>query len=104
MTHRRDVLRAGVPRAGVRRRILLRQRSVPNATGGGYRDQIRTGMFVYDGRGSLVGQIDVPERPVQLLFGGADRRTLFILTHHAVYAVTTRAAGEATAWSAAGKE
>ena len=51
-------------------------------------------VFVYDGQGKLVGQIDVPERPVQLLFGGADRRTLFILTHRALYAVSTRAAGE----------
>ena len=32
-----------------------------------------------------VGRIDVPERPLQLLFGGQDRRTLFILTHHALY-------------------
>jgi len=29
----------------------------------------------------------VPERPLQLLFGSADRRTLFILTHHALYSV-----------------
>ena len=28
---------------------------------------------------------------MQILFGGADRRTLFILTHHALYSVTTRA-------------
>ena len=33
-----------------------------------------------------VGRIDVPARPLQLLFGGKDRRTLFILTHHALYA------------------
>ena len=31
--------------------------------------------------------------PVQILFGGADRRTLFILTHHTLYSVTTRGAG-----------
>ena len=36
-----------------------------------------------------IGRIDVPERPLQLLFGGADGRTLFILTHHALYAVKT---------------
>jgi sugar lactone lactonase YvrE len=51
-------------------------------------------VFVYDAVGKALGQIDVPERPVQLLFGGADRRTLFILTHRALYAVTTRAGGE----------
>ena len=32
-----------------------------------------------------VGRIDVPERPLQLIFGGADKRTLFILTHHSLY-------------------
>ena len=39
--------------------------------------------------GKQIGRIDVPERPLQLLFGGADGRTLFILTHHALYAVKT---------------
>ena len=39
-----------------------------------------------------------PERPVQILFGGPDRRTLFILTHHALYSVTTRAPGEPGPW------
>ena len=33
-----------------------------------------------------IGRIDVPERPLQLIFGGADGRTLFILTHHSLYA------------------
>jgi sugar lactone lactonase YvrE len=28
----------------------------------------------------------VPARPLQLIFGGPDKRTLFILTHHALYA------------------
>jgi sugar lactone lactonase YvrE len=43
-------------------------------------------VFVYASDGKQVGRIDVPERPLQILFGGADRRTLFILTHHALYA------------------
>ncbi|MGF7148608.1 sugar lactone lactonase YvrE [Sphingomonas zeicaulis] len=42
-------------------------------------------VFVYDPNGRQVGRIDVPERPLQILFGGADGRTLFILTHHALY-------------------
>ncbi len=46
-------------------------------------------IFVYDRNGTPVGRIDVPERPIQLLFGGPDRRTLFILAHHALYAVGT---------------
>jgi hypothetical protein len=47
-------------------------------------------IFVYDTSGAAIGRIDVPERPIQILFGGADRRTLFILTHHTLYAVGTR--------------
>jgi sugar lactone lactonase YvrE len=43
-------------------------------------------VFVYGPDGSEAGRIDVPERPLQILFGGPDRRTLFILTHHALYA------------------
>jgi hypothetical protein len=43
-------------------------------------------VFVYGPDGTEAGRIDVPERPLQILFGGPDRRTLFILTHHALYA------------------
>jgi hypothetical protein len=43
-------------------------------------------IFVYDADGKETGRIDVPERPLQILFGGPDKRTLFILTHHALYA------------------
>jgi hypothetical protein len=50
-------------------------------------------IFVYDRTGRSLGRIDVPERPIQVLFGGADRRTLFILTHHTLYAVTAKAPG-----------
>jgi len=50
-------------------------------------------IFVYDRSGKAIGRIDVPERPVQLLFGGPDRRTLFVLGHHALYAVKTKAPG-----------
>jgi hypothetical protein len=50
-------------------------------------------IFVYDRAGRNVGRIDVPERPIQLLFGGPDRRTLFILGHHTVYAVRTKSPG-----------
>jgi sugar lactone lactonase YvrE len=44
-------------------------------------------VLVYAPDGRQIGRIDVPERPIQILFGGADGRTLFILTHHALYAV-----------------
>lgn len=45
-------------------------------------------IFQYAPDGKLVGRIDVPERPLQLIFGGEDGRTLFVLTHHSLYAVT----------------
>ena len=54
-------------------------------------------VFVYDASGKEIGRIEVPERPIDVLFGGPDRRTLFILAHHTLYAVKTRAAGEAFA-------
>jgi sugar lactone lactonase YvrE len=43
-------------------------------------------VFVYAPDGREIKRIDVPERPLQLLIGGPDRHTLFILTHHALYA------------------
>jgi len=43
-------------------------------------------VFIYGADGKQSGRIDVPARPLQLIFGGADGRTLFILTHHALYA------------------
>ncbi len=50
-------------------------------------------ILVYSPDGKLLGKIDVPERPVDLVFGGADRRTLYILTHHSLYAVKMQVAG-----------
>ncbi|QXQ05398.1 SMP-30/gluconolactonase/LRE family protein [Sphingosinicellaceae bacterium] len=47
-------------------------------------------VFVYGKDGAEVGRIDVPERPLQLLFGGPARDTLYILTHHALYAWTPK--------------
>jgi hypothetical protein len=44
-------------------------------------------ILVYSPAGKQIAQIDVPERPLQLIFGGADRKTLFILAHHALFAV-----------------
>ncbi|MEK7342453.1 MAG: glycosyl hydrolase family 28-related protein [Pseudomonadota bacterium] len=42
-------------------------------------------IFIYGPDGRETGRIDVPDRPLQILFGGPDKRTLFILTHHALY-------------------
>jgi len=43
-------------------------------------------IFVYGPDGQEQGRIDVPGRPLHLLFGGADGRTLFILTHKTLFA------------------
>jgi SMP-30/Gluconolactonase/LRE-like region len=41
-------------------------------------------VYAYDGR--QIAEIDVPERPLQLIFGGPGHRMLFILAHHALFA------------------
>ena len=50
-------------------------------------------VFVYNPAGELIDTIDTPERPSQLLFGGNDGRTLFILARSSLYAVQTRYKG-----------
>jgi len=50
-------------------------------------------VFVYDPASRLIDTIEVPERPSQLLFGGSDRTTLFILARSSLYAVQTRYQG-----------
>jgi hypothetical protein len=47
-------------------------------------------IFVYNAAGKQIAEIDVPERPIDIIFGGADRRMLFILAHHALFAVELR--------------
>ena len=43
-------------------------------------------VFIYGPDAQEKARIDVPERPLQLILGGPDKRTLFILTHHSLYA------------------
>ena len=47
-------------------------------------------IFVYNPRGARIAQIDVPERPIDIVFGGEDGRTLYILAHRALYSVEIR--------------
>jgi len=47
-------------------------------------------IFVYDADGRELGRIDTPERPLQLIFGGADNEDLFILTHHSLYRLNVK--------------
>jgi sugar lactone lactonase YvrE len=44
-------------------------------------------IFVYDPAGKQIAEIDVPQRPIDIVFGGSDGRTLFILSHHALFSV-----------------
>ncbi len=44
-------------------------------------------IYVYNPAGYLINTIEVPERPLQLVFGGKDRRTLFIPARTSLYAV-----------------
>ena len=50
-------------------------------------------IFVYNPAGELIDTIRVPDRPLQLLFGGSDGKTLYIFTHTALYSVRTRYKG-----------
>jgi Pectate lyase superfamily protein/SMP-30/Gluconolactonase/LRE-like region len=47
-------------------------------------------IFVYSPAGKQLAQIDVPERPLQLIFGGPDRKTLLILARHTLFAAQVR--------------
>lgn len=50
-------------------------------------------VLVYSSEGKLLERIDVPERPIDLIFGGDDRRTLYILTRGSLYSVQTNISG-----------
>jgi sugar lactone lactonase YvrE len=50
-------------------------------------------IYVYNPSGERIGTIEVPERPSQILFGGSDRKTLFIAARSSLYAVQLRNAG-----------
>lgn len=47
-------------------------------------------IFVYNPAGAQIAEIDVPERPVDIVLGGSDHRTLFILTHHTLFEASLR--------------
>jgi hypothetical protein len=50
-------------------------------------------IFAYASTGKLIGILDVPERPHDILFGDKDRKTLYLLSDHSLYAVRVRRAG-----------
>ncbi|MGA9510586.1 MAG: glycosyl hydrolase family 28-related protein [Candidatus Sulfotelmatobacter sp.] len=50
-------------------------------------------VYVYSPAGKLIDTIEIPERPSQLLFGGSDAKTLFVLARSSLYAIQTRYKG-----------
>jgi hypothetical protein len=44
-------------------------------------------IYVYNPAGKLIDTIEIPERPIQLVFGDADRRTLFIAARTSLYSL-----------------
>jgi len=48
---------------------------------------------VFDGDGRFAGKIPIPAPPSNCTFGGADRRTLYVTTSHAVYEVRVETPG-----------
>jgi gluconolactonase len=55
------------------------------------------GVQVFAANGWLWGLIPMPERPTNLAFGGADRRTLYVTTITSLYAIAVQIPG--TRWS-----
>src|SRR5438270_12496622 len=51
-------------------------------------------IYVYNPDGSPAGEIEVPERPISIVFGGKDRRTLFILARTSLYSVAALGAAK----------
>ena len=50
-------------------------------------------IFVYSPAGELIDTIAVPERPASLVFGGPDRKTLFITARSSLYSVRVQVPG-----------
>ncbi len=47
-------------------------------------------VYVYDPSGKWIDTIDTPQRPIQIVFGGKDGRTLFVLSRDSLYSIATR--------------
>lgn len=50
-------------------------------------------IYVYDPNGNLIDTIETPRRPIQLLFGGRDRKTLFFTARDSIYSVRMKYPG-----------
>jgi sugar lactone lactonase YvrE len=47
-------------------------------------------IYVYNPSGKLIDTIEVPDRPIDIVFGGKNGKTLFILARNSLYSVETR--------------
>lgn len=52
------------------------------------------GVEIYSPSGELIESIDVPERPTNVVFGGADRQTLFITARTGIYSLSMSVRGQ----------
>jgi hypothetical protein len=50
-------------------------------------------IYVFDPAGNLIDTIETPQRPIQILFGGSDSKTLFITARDSLYSLRTKFAG-----------
>lgn len=51
------------------------------------------GVQIFNGKGEFVGMINLPSFPVSLCFGGADMKTLFIVSYDKVFKIQTNMEG-----------
>jgi sugar lactone lactonase YvrE len=47
-------------------------------------------IFVYNPGGKQIARVDVPQRPIYIIFGGDNGRTLYILSQRAFYSMEVR--------------
>ncbi len=44
-------------------------------------------IYKYDNKGSRIGQINMPERPLTMIFGGKDKKILFVNSYSSLYSI-----------------
>ncbi len=45
-------------------------------------------LYIYSPEGAMLNEVEIPERPTGLLFGGPGGRTLYILTRTSLYTLS----------------
>lgn len=83
---RRFLTLAGDPKTGVSDGMKVDVRGNIYITGPG-------GIWIVSPAGAHLATIALPEKPINLAFGGADRRSLFVTAHTGVYRLSVRVPG-----------